>query len=92
MKTRDEFIREWRLQMAGGFLYGVTSECKDGVVSRAARVLEIRDEVESMLGKMYDSLHAEQRPAPVNGHAQPEAARPFVNGALRKPIAAERSQ
>lgn len=75
MRTRDEFVRRWRLHIAGLALYGRYSEERDGLATRTARVLEIPAEVEKLLGMLWDDMTRGDE-TPVSG-----TPRPTVNGA-----------
>ncbi len=67
--NKDAFIARWKKHMAGLALYGVASETRDGPLARAAKVLDIPAEVESLLGKMYDDVAIVSKKPETNGHA-----------------------
>ena len=56
MKTRDEFVNAWKLTLAGLALFGVASERIDGPTVRAAKIWDVPNDVQRLIGIMYDSL------------------------------------
>lgn len=73
--TRQEFVRKWRIQLAGLALYGIANEAKGGPLQRAAHALEVPGQVERLLNDLYDDL-APKEPAP---------PRPAANGVPKAP-------
>lgn len=74
MRTKDEWIARWRLQLAGLAMFGVVSDAKDGPLQRAARWMEIPAQVEKLLAQMYADL--DPKPAHTNGKpAEPNPVR-----------------
>jgi hypothetical protein len=67
MKTREEWVKKWRCHLAGLALFGSASAVRDSPMSRASKALDIPQEVERLLGQMFDDLLGE-RPA-TNGTA-----------------------
>lgn len=81
-RSRDEFVRRWRAHVAGMALFGLASEVKDGPLVRANKILDIPQEVESLLGKMYDDLVPVEVPQPLPVRAPGSV----VNGAGPKKV------
>lgn len=63
MRSRAEFVERWKRTVAGMALFGLASEARDGLLARTAKILEIPDEVEALLGRMYDDLLRDHQPA-----------------------------
>lgn len=78
MRSREEWMKRWRLHVAGLALFGRYSEEKDGLATRTAKILDIPSEVMKLLEKMYDDLTADE--TPING-----TPRPGQNGATHSP-------
>ncbi len=70
MRSRDEFIERWKRHIAGMALFGIASEAKDGPLARTAKILEIPEHAEQLLGAMYDYLAKDN----ANGKARPANA------------------
>lgn len=56
MRSREEFIRIWRVHLAALGLFGTYDQAKAGLMTRASRILELPEEVDALLGRMYDDL------------------------------------
>jgi hypothetical protein len=52
--TKPEFIKHWRNHLAGLALFGAASEARLGTMERAARAMDIPDEVLKLLDRLYD--------------------------------------
>ena len=58
MKTREEFVKQWQATLTGVALFGLVSELRDSTLHRATRAMELPQEMQALLGRMYDSLQA----------------------------------
>ena len=77
MALKEEWVKNWKNHIAGGFLFGAFEAVNDGPLTRAASAMKIAEEVPKLLEKMYDWLEArmkEQKPAQngQNGFNQPQ--------------------
>ena len=62
MTSKQDFVARWRHKLAGLALYGITSECKDGLMTRTSKMLEIPALVEKLLDEMFESLDVTEQP------------------------------
>ncbi len=74
--SKDDFIRRFRVRMAGWGLYGVHTECVGGPLVRASRALDIPAEAEKFLGELFDAIS----PVPAEKNGQWPAKTPTVGG------------
>jgi hypothetical protein len=65
--SREAFIKRWAYHLTGMALYGLVASTRHSTLEQATRAHEIPAEVERLLGRMYDELHA----PPVSTPAQP---------------------
>lgn len=75
-QSEDEFVRKWRKVLACGFFFGAVSESKDGLLARASKLLDIPDEVDALLHRMWqedERLKPPPVPVPVSS-APPQPA------------------
>lgn len=58
MRSKEEFVKRFKVIQAGWGLYGQYTETKLGPMERAMHALNIPDEAERMLAMFYDWLAA----------------------------------
>ncbi len=53
-EARQKFIDKWRIYLAGLALYGHVVDTTQGPLQRAAHAVRIPEQVETLLGRLYD--------------------------------------
>jgi hypothetical protein len=82
MKSKEEFIKKFKNDIAGMALYGYVSDQKEGPCERVTHIFKIIPEVESKLAEMWTWLNGPipppQQPAPTQTSINPQQ----LNGRL----------
>lgn len=69
--SRDEFVRKYRHKWGAMILFMQASEVKgEGTLARTARIFDMPQEVEQLLGLMYDDLFPQPKPSPSQANGQ----------------------
>jgi hypothetical protein len=56
MKSKEEFIKRWQIQMIGLAMFGATSDRNDGPYAKASRILYVPAEMNALLSSIYDDI------------------------------------
>jgi len=64
--SKTDFVEAYKHRMAGWALFGITSECKDGLMTRATRLMELPETAVALLGELYEAAQPEKLPEGVN--------------------------
>lgn len=81
MKSKEAWILTWEKHIAGGFLFGSCSERTEGTLERASNALRIKEEVRSLLSRMFDDGAFLETPLPTrNGVNTNKTAGPLAKG------------